>query len=206
MKKFKIGDYVRVKKFETRPETWDIDGMMDHLMGKTIKIEKSCTEKSFFSTDEYGKRWAIGYDQVEPVNKCIVIYQRNDKVIALDKSTGKKEVAKCNPADTFDFNTGARLAFDRLLGNKTEKTPLNVKIVFTRGDEVFKTGHIYEVKDGKITAPDTGCKYPYSPQEDFTEFYSIAELKDYFSPTNERKLHKVGWTPNGLDFIVIEED
>ena len=36
--------------------------------------------------------------------------------IALDKSTGEKAEAKCNPADEFDFRTGAKLAFNRLMG------------------------------------------------------------------------------------------
>ena len=37
-------------------------------------------------------------------------------MIALDKSTGEKAEAKCNPADEFDFRTGAKLAFNRLMG------------------------------------------------------------------------------------------
>lgn len=53
----------------------------------------------------------------------IVIYRKGMEVIALDKNTGRKAVAKCNPEDAFDFNTGARLAFDRLMGIKNTSEP-----------------------------------------------------------------------------------
>ena len=49
-------------------------------------------------------------------SETIVIYRKDNKVIALDKSTGEKAEANCNPADEFDFRTGAKLAFNRLMG------------------------------------------------------------------------------------------
>lgn len=53
---------------------------------------------------------------LEKVDTTIVIYRNDNKVVALDKSTGEKAEAKCNPADEFDFRTGAKLAFNRLMG------------------------------------------------------------------------------------------
>lgn len=50
--------------------------------------------------------------------ECIVIYRKGDETIALDKTTGKKAVAKCHPDDEYDFNTGAKLAFARLTGEQ----------------------------------------------------------------------------------------
>lgn len=59
-----------------------------------------------------------GYKVVEfkdLVNReTIVIYRENNSVIALDKISGKRAVAKCSPDDKFDFNIGAKLAFKRL--------------------------------------------------------------------------------------------
>ena len=46
--------------------------------------------------------------------ETIVIYRKGNEVIAHNKATGKKGVAKCKPEDTFDFTVGAKLAFDRL--------------------------------------------------------------------------------------------
>lgn len=61
-------------------------------------------------------------------NECIVIYRKDMEVIALDKSTGKTGVAKCNPADKFDFMVGAKLAFDRLTGVTTCEVARHAKV------------------------------------------------------------------------------
>lgn len=49
--------------------------------------------------------------------ETIVIYRKDRQVIALDKSTRKKAIARCNPSDEFCFNTGAKLAFERLMSS-----------------------------------------------------------------------------------------
>lgn len=46
--------------------------------------------------------------------KPVIIYQNGQEIVALDKETGKKAVAKCHPNDEFDFAIGAKLALDRL--------------------------------------------------------------------------------------------
>ncbi len=53
-------------------------------------------------------------EELVPVNECIVVYRKDSKVIALDKTTGKTGIAKCSPDDEFNFETGAKLAFERL--------------------------------------------------------------------------------------------
>lgn len=55
-----------------------------------------------------------------PLNETIVIFRKDNKVIALDKRTGKKVEARCNPADEFDFYIGAKLAFQRLMSETEE--------------------------------------------------------------------------------------
>ena len=61
--------------------------------------------------------WYFGEEVLEIIkDETIVIYRNDNKVVALDKSTGEKAEAKCNPADEFDFRTGAKLAFNRLMG------------------------------------------------------------------------------------------
>lgn len=62
-------------------------------------------------------------EKEEPKN-TIVIYQRDRDVVALDKTTGQKCFAHCHPDDKFDFKTGAKIAFGRLIGEPVEeKTP-----------------------------------------------------------------------------------
>ena len=122
--RFKEGDKVRVKKFKERPIGWEIEGKMDHLMGKVVEIKGSTTWGGYKVYDpKHHCEWNFVEDDLEPVNETIVIYRKDREVIAMDKVTGDKAIAKCSPEDTFDFNVGAKLAFDRLMnGNKENIT------------------------------------------------------------------------------------
>lgn len=51
--------------------------------------------------------------------EIISIYRKGNKVIALNKITREKGVAKCSPEDEFDFDIGAELAFNRLMDKTT---------------------------------------------------------------------------------------
>lgn len=71
--------------------------------------------------------------------------------------------AKCNPGDTFDFDEGARIAFERLCGRDPfPATPeaYNGRMICAESPCPWWTvGKIYEVVDGRITAND-GDVYP----------------------------------------------
>lgn len=124
--RFKAGDKVRVKKFKERPFVWNIEGKMDHLMGKVVKIERVVSPTKCVYAVHDSKNdcdWFFREDDLEPVNETIVIYSKEREVIALDKATGDKAIARCNPADEYDFRIGAKLAFERLMkGNKENIT------------------------------------------------------------------------------------
>lgn len=91
--------------------------------GAVIEITENNGSTCFYK-DVVGKTFgAKSFDinsifafELEEVDETIVIYRKDNKVIALDKSTGEKAESKCNPADEFDFRTGAKLAFNRLMG------------------------------------------------------------------------------------------
>lgn len=74
-------------------------------------------------------------------NETIVIYRDDNEVTALDKSTGKKAIARRNPADEFDFLIGAKLAFSKLMGELEENQQDKLKIVkcdrYEVGDKVL---------------------------------------------------------------------
>lgn len=274
--RFKEGDKVRVKKFKERPIGWEIEGKMDHLMGKVVEIKRSTPLGGYNVYDpKHHCEWSFVEDDLEPVNETIVIYRKDREVIAVDKVTGDKAIAKCSHEDTFDFNVGAKLAFDRLMnGNKEnitvedmrkrlelycsniscsdcklkfptcrcvwgthfmakgsdgnytmsdeeikaafnivfgtgikelkpkEATKLyNGKIIFTKGDRLFKTGHIYEVKDGRIKTVDY-CQLPMrEPLKD------IEDVKDYFTGNLDgNRKRKKGWSPYTLELMEIKED
>lgn len=122
--KFKVGDRVKVKK--------DIVTLNRRTVGKCGTVKELLTDNyCSVEFDEFvgghdcngfakeGHGWNHAEDALDLVktqNETIVIYRKDNKVIALDKSTGEKAEANCNPADEFDFRTGAKLAFNRLMG------------------------------------------------------------------------------------------
>lgn len=118
-RKFKVGDVVKPNK--KADENYTItttsvvrEAIVTELRDYTMEIKiikGSCSVGEVFTVEE---------KCVDLVRKAkqetIVIYRKDNKVVALDKSTGEKAEAKCNPADEFDFRTGAKLAFNRLMG------------------------------------------------------------------------------------------
>lgn len=87
----------------------------------------------------------------------------------IGKTIQATATAKCNPGDAFDFDEGARIAFERLCGRdpspeKPESTATpetyNGRMICVESPYPWWTvGKIYEVVDGRITADD-GDVYP----------------------------------------------
>ncbi|MBR5289619.1 MAG: hypothetical protein IKU28_01350 [Erysipelotrichaceae bacterium] len=84
--------------------------------------------------DGYG--YFCSESSVEPFDETIVIYRNGDQVIALDKRTGERGVAKCSSDDIFDFDYGAELAFKRLIYGDSVK-PI---------DKTIRVGDIVKIK------------------------------------------------------------
>lgn len=125
MSKFKVGDKVRIldgSKIKNYAGGWI--PKMGRYVGEVHKVANvvhfpSGSIMYIFKGVTYG--WdERGLERCE--NETIVIYRKDNEVIALDKKTGKKAIAKCSPEDTFDFNIGAKLAFDRLMNGNKEST------------------------------------------------------------------------------------
>ena len=153
--KFKVGDKVRVVGNET--DTRAVIGDIGIIKGIKETFPMYAVEFPILRTQYHECQGLCGCDRgywfgegmLELVekkpNECIVIYRKDSDVIALDKRTGKKAVAKCSPDDEFDFNIGAKLAFERL--EALEKQDKEIKV----GD------YVKVVDDGKI--------YPYYNQK-----------------------------------------
>lgn len=80
--------------------------------------------------------------------KPVIIYQNGQDVIALDKETGEKAVAKCHPNDEFDFAIGAKIAFGRLYHSQDyipEDNKTKCKPRFQVGDRVRFIKRDYEI-------------------------------------------------------------
>ncbi len=149
--KFKVGDKVRATRSVDRNKS--IIG----LTGKIISLRYDSRrygvefDKKIHAGHDSGETGKDGYcwncpeDALELVNRneCIVIYRKGNETIALDKRTGEKGIAKCSPEDEFDFEIGAKLAFERLFATEKDETTKdeNIKV----GDTVkcISTGSTY---------------------------------------------------------------
>lgn len=104
----------------------------------------------------------------------------------------KEAFSTCSKEDAFKFETGAKIAFERLTAKPAEPKPkkalklLNTKIFVIDGYNEFKSGHIYEIKNGKIL-DSTGWKYPYEGS-----FYNMNDVHKYFNGSNDVKYDSVG--------------
>lgn len=157
--KFKVGDRVRILDGSNIKNYYG--GWSTHMkgcVGKIATVRRLCShytqnsyllEGSIYSWDERG---------LEPVNpEKIIIYRNGSEVIAKNTATGKTGVARCNPADEFDFNTGVKLAFERLINPEPEKPKYYTgKVVCVKAmTKTFTKGKIYEIVDGKMR-PNAG--------------------------------------------------
>lgn len=107
--KFKVGDRYKSGYFADNDAAIEIT----EISGGTVFYKDVVGESIGLKHFQIGSIFSAA---LEKVDTTIVIYRNDNKVIALDKSTGEKAEAKCNPADEFDFRTGAKLAFNRLMG------------------------------------------------------------------------------------------
>ena len=143
--KFKVGDYVVATKDNPY-------GITNTKMKKAKVVKVSSLGMWIKILDHEIKHWVGCEYPVVPEyfklasNEQIVIYRKDNEVIALDKTTGKKGVAKCSPEDEFDFNTGAKLAFERLVGGNEVKEVKQDK--FKPGDTVILTKAYEDVPKG----------------------------------------------------------
>lgn len=108
-RKFKVGDRYKSGYFADNDAVIEIT----EISGGTVFYKDVVGESIGLKHFQIGSIFSAA---LEKVDTTIVIYRNDNKVVALDKSTGEKAEANCNPADEFDFRTGAKLAFNRLMG------------------------------------------------------------------------------------------
>lgn len=205
---FKVGDRVKVVGL-TGPDR----DYTDLKIGDTGIVKSLCddnddvVEISFdrnirhnkYNWNPVQKTYQMFLDQLELVKtEPIVIYRKGNEVIALDKSTNKKGIAKCSPQDEFDFYMGAALAFGRLVD---ESKYLNTSIVITNNgnSQLLTVGKIYEIKGGRFVADD-GRTYPlYNPLID------IEDLNGYFAHEGYKRRDGSDFTRDTVEYVEIKE-
>lgn len=112
-RKFKVGERYKCGMILDNGAVIEITEINGDFVSYKDVVRETFGRKVF----EIGSIFSDNLEKVEKVeSETIVIYRNDNKVVALDKSTGEKAEANCNPADEFDFRTGAKLAFNRLIG------------------------------------------------------------------------------------------
>ena len=198
MAKFKIGDKVKICGWDYMAEKYGLDSWgairvpysfaadMKKYCGtvRTIKGVYTGTYGTYYrmKEDEYLLYWSEEMFESQSQNQSIVIYKKDNKVIAIDKGTGKTAEAICNPDDKFDFYTGADIAFERLRGRKEapkakEEAPkyFTGEVVCIKSGGSFTEGKIYKVKNGVIR-DDSGFYKGKIESADTLNMYYISQF------------------------------
>lgn len=160
--KFKVGDRYKSGYFADNDAVIEITEISGGTVFYKDVVEESIGLKHF----QIGSIFSAA---LEKVDTTIVIYRNDNKVVALDKSTGEKAEANCNPADEFDFRTGAKLAFNRLMGEDAKpdngvrevkrkaKVGEYIKVVYAMPCLIpYKNGDIFKVNC--VTTSGCICK------------------------------------------------
>ena len=122
--------------------------------------------------------------------------------MAIGMTATVNTVMACSDGRVGYFLDGLVLLFDERGLEKVEEKapePYSGKIIFTKGDCIFETGHIYEIVKGKIRDPRDGHLLPGNRR-----FTSIEDVKDYFTAHLKRK-NEPGWDNDTLEFIEVIE-
>lgn len=125
---------------------------------------------------------------VAPANsESIHITRDGDKVHAIFKYGNrvvKRTEAKCHPDDTFDFMTGARIAFERLSEDKKEEKKEDDEIKVGDIVKVVNKGYLYSTYYSWFDkyAPELASRYAYNGKiEKLSVEYEVLAVHEHES-------------------------
>lgn len=167
---YKAGDKVKVKEWDDmlKGSRVNADGniplsdgyvfnrLMREYCGKEMTVKEVCGDK-FYHLAEDSHGWSFRDDMLVHNNQKIVITSDGKETLARLYDGGKvvkTATAKCSPNDTFDFKTGAMLAFERLMNegkwrvvHRKPKVGDYVRIKHNDYHDMANVGDILKVDD-----------------------------------------------------------
>ena len=187
MAKFKVGDKVNCADYGNGVITKIITSVMPEI--------------PYYVVFESGKELYLGADRLTlPVAREFIVIHRSGNVMTAEHRVNREVIksakATCAPSDTFDFGTGAKLAFDRLMNRQNieeavkawnEPAPAPEPPKFYTGKVVcisgeYGVGRIFTVKDGFFADRHYNCpEKPYKSVDDMNDrflFGKFAEAKE----------------------------
>lgn len=180
--KVRCKGYKRGEKYFTigKVYEWE-DGRLTNDRGNTYK---------YAVNGKNPKEWDLSnwYDFEVVQDQKIVITTDGEEIHATlyeDKKPIKTAKAKCSPDDTFDFATGAKLAFERLMGEAKE-APENVK--WRVVNRKPKVGDYIRLKTKNFSFNEIGdiLKVDIVKYDDFVSVYGKNHNRD-------TGFHEVDW-------------
>lgn len=176
-KKFKVGDKVSIVK--PTKEHGKLKGEIAEIT--FIVPDKQYQYRYVLAFEHQEDCYYFKADELKLVSREeIIIYRDGNNIIALDKASKCKGIARYNPVDDFNFDTGAKLAFERLQDIKGKREVYNGKIVCIKGCCEFEAGRIYNVVDGKLINPKDGRALLHYKTGIPVLFSSFEEINAYF--------------------------
>ena len=173
--KYKAGDKVRIVSKWGEGCYQSSTGRMDKWLGKVMTV-RDVGITLYRMVEDIEDNESGGWVWTENCiaglaceNKIVITTDGAETLARLydGKKVVKTATAKCSPADKFSFETGAKIAFERLI-DYAEKEPkyFNGKVVCVNKYAGFTVGKIYKFVNGqcfddKKTLRPTGfkCKY-----------------------------------------------
>ena len=160
--RFKVGDRVRVvREGYSHCVKVGMTGLIVVKTGKCFGVRFDNAFADGHSLDGRCKnghgQWLIGEDLELIGDNHKIVITSDGKTTLARLYEGKKVVkhaqAKCSPDDEFDFTKGAKIAFERLIGDKPEgKTKYySGKVICVESDcDWWTAGKVYEIVNGKV--------------------------------------------------------
>lgn len=157
--KYKVGDKVRIVSKWGKGCFQSPNGEMDKWLGKIMTVRyvdiKSYRMVEDIKDNERGG-WVWSENCIAGLaceNKIVITTDGAETLARLygGNKVIKTATAKCSPADKFSFETGAKIAFERLFDSEEKEEPehFNGKVVCVDKYIGFTVGKIYEFVDGQ---------------------------------------------------------
>ena len=195
--KFKVGDNVYLldgSKITNFAGGW-ISNAMEECVGEIAKI----TDIDRFSNGyriklKNGNNWTWDERAMseEPKKESIVIYSDGRVITALNKNTKEKCIAKCNPKDKYDFETGAIIAFSRLIlgftiGDKVIGNDKNHYAITNKG----WIGVVSEISIRMTPEPEFKCNMKVHKEGDDSNYWWVdCSCFDLYTESKDKEYNK----------------
>ena len=160
--KYKVGDKVRIVSKWGKGCYQNRSGKMDKWLGKIMTVRYvskrwyQMVEDSEDSTENGGYGWLWNENCIAGFaceNKIVITTDGVETLARLydGNKVIKTATVKCSAADKFSFETGAKIAFERLFDSEEKEEPkyFNGKAVCVYGELGFTAGKIYEFVNGQ---------------------------------------------------------